>query len=118
MRMMSPKQADSWHSVIYEGMDRNRRRRGNQGKVQSHRHEKAQEIIKEKSLKPEFSEETGQNYVEYRENGVLQRIWLEDKDSLARRVELAKSLQLGGIATWNRSFASSDAWDVLSKIAE
>lgn len=79
---------------------------------------KAQEIIKEKSLKPEFSEETGQNYVEYRENGVLQRIWLEDKDSLARRVELAKSLQLGGIATWNRSFASSDAWDVLSKIAE
>lgn len=79
---------------------------------------KAQEIIKEKSLKPKLSEETGQNYVEYREDGVLYRIWLEDKDSLARRVELAKSLQIGGIATWNRSFASSEAWEVLSKIAE
>ncbi|GAA0137310.1 hypothetical protein YSY43_41510 [Paenibacillus sp. YSY-4.3] len=79
---------------------------------------KAQEIIKEKSLKPQLSEETGQNYVEYRENGALHRIWLEDKDSLARRVELAKSLQLGGVATWNRSFASSEAWDVLSKIAK
>lgn len=79
---------------------------------------KAQEIIKEKSLKPKLSEETGQNYVEYREDGALHRIWLEDKDSLARRVEMAKSLQLGGIATWNRSFASSEAWDVLRKIAE
>nr|WP_316246750.1 glycosyl hydrolase family 18 protein [Paenibacillus ihumii] len=79
---------------------------------------KAQEIIKEKSLKPKLSEKTGQNYVEYRENGALHRIWLEDKESLARRVEMAKSLQLGGIATWNRSFASSEAWDVLSKIAE
>ncbi|AZK48928.1 glycosyl hydrolase family 18 protein [Paenibacillus lentus] len=79
---------------------------------------KAQEIIKEKSLEPKLSEETGQNYVEYREDGALHRIWLEDKDSLARRVELAKSLKLGGIATWNRSFASSEAWDVLSKIAE
>ncbi|WP_019637526.1 glycosyl hydrolase family 18 protein [Paenibacillus fonticola] len=79
---------------------------------------KAQEIVKEKSLKPQLSQETGQNYVEYREDGALHRIWLEDKESLARRVELAKSLQLGGIATWNRSFASSEAWEVLSQITE
>lgn len=79
---------------------------------------KAQDIIKDKKLKPKFMEETGQNYVEYSEDGALYRIWLEDKESLARRVELAKSLQLAGIATWTRSFASEDAWKVLSGITE
>ncbi|GGH38785.1 glycoside hydrolase [Paenibacillus segetis] len=79
---------------------------------------KAQDIIKDKKLKPKFLEDTGQNYVEYSEDGALYRIWLEDKESLARRVELAKSLQLAGIATWTRSFASEDAWEVLNGIME
>ncbi|MFB5678589.1 glycosyl hydrolase family 18 protein [Paenibacillus terreus] len=75
--------------------------------------ESAAEIIKEQKLKPEFLEKEQQNYVEYKENGVLKKIWLEDKNSLKSRVELAQSLQLGGIGVWNRSFASDDAWDVL-----
>lgn len=78
--------------------------------------EKAQEIIAEKKLKPRLSEETGQNYVEYSDKEGLHRIWLEDADSLARRVELAKSLKLAGIATWNRSFASDEAWETLRQI--
>lgn len=80
--------------------------------------DKAQSIIKENKLSPKLSEETGQNYVEYQEDGALKRIWLEDTDSLARRVELARSLDLAGIATWTRSFASEEAWDVLKGILE
>ncbi|MEK4512706.1 MULTISPECIES: glycosyl hydrolase family 18 protein [Paenibacillus] len=79
---------------------------------------KAKEIIKEKKLKPQFSKETGQNYVEYSEDGALCRIWLEDEESLAKRVVLAKSFNLAGIATWTRSFASAEAWNVLSEISE
>ncbi|MBS5914585.1 SH3 domain-containing protein [Paenibacillus macerans] len=79
---------------------------------------RAQEIIAEKKLKPRLAEETGQNYVEYSDKEGLHRIWLEDATSLARRVELAKSLDLAGIAAWNRSFASDEAWDVLSGIIE
>lgn len=79
---------------------------------------KAQEIIKENKLKEQFSEDTGQNYVEYKEDGARKRIWLEDEKSLARRVELAKELDLAGIATWNRSFASANAWEVLQEITQ
>ncbi|MFM9280404.1 glycosyl hydrolase family 18 protein [Paenibacillus jiagnxiensis] len=75
--------------------------------------ESAAEIVKEQKLKPEFLEKEQQHYVEYKENGVLKKIWLEDKSSLKARVKLAQSLQLGGIGVWNRSFASDDAWDVL-----
>lgn len=79
---------------------------------------KAQDIIKEKKLTPVLSEETGQNYVEYKEDGALNRIWLEDAESLSRRVELAKSLDLAGVATWTRGFASEQAWEVLRRISE
>lgn len=78
--------------------------------------DKAQQILAEKKLKPRFSEETEQNYVEYEDKEGLHRIWLEDAESLKRRVELAKSLKLGGIATWNRSFASDDAWETLRQV--
>lgn len=78
--------------------------------------DKAQRLIKEKKLKPSFDEASGQNYVEYKEGKTLKKIWIEDETSLKARVDLAKSLQLGGIASWNRSFAVPKAWEVLSGI--
>ncbi len=79
---------------------------------------KAQNIIKEKKLSPKLSEEAGQNYVEYKEDGVRYRIWLEDAESLKRRVDLAQSLGLAGVATWTRGFASEQAWEVLKEISK
>ncbi|OBZ16219.1 glycosyl hydrolase [Bacillus sp. FJAT-27264] len=73
-------------------------------------------IINEKKLKPTFDESAGQNYVEYKEEGVLRKIWIEDKTSLKARVELAQSLGLGGIGSWNRSFANQAAWEALQGI--
>ncbi|WP_019908435.1 glycosyl hydrolase family 18 protein [Paenibacillus sp. HW567] len=75
-----------------------------------------QDIISEKKLTPKLDQEAGQNYVEYKEDGVLRKIWVEDKLSLEARVELAKSFKLGGVGSWNRSFASQEAWEVLQEI--
>ncbi|WP_178021923.1 glycosyl hydrolase family 18 protein [uncultured Paenibacillus sp.] len=80
--------------------------------------DKAQQIVAEKKLKPSLSEETGQNYVEYEDKEGRHRIWLEDTESLKRRVELAKSFKLAGIATWTRSFASDEAWETLQQIGK
>jgi spore germination protein len=77
-----------------------------------------QEIIAEKKLTPVFDKEAGQNYVEYKEEEVLRKIWIEDKVSLAARVELAQSFGLGGVASWNRSFANPEAWEALKAIIE
>lgn len=74
------------------------------------------EIIAEKKLTPVFDKEAGQNYVEYKEDDVLRKIWIEDSTSLTARVELAQSLKLGGVAAWNRSFASPEAWEALKGI--
>ncbi|MCE3203214.1 glycosyl hydrolase family 18 protein [Paenibacillus sonchi] len=77
-----------------------------------------QEILAEKKLKPVLDKDSGQNYVEYTEDGVLRKIWIEDKVSLKARVELAKSFGLGGIGSWNRSFAVPEAWETLQQISE
>lgn len=79
---------------------------------------KAQEIIKKFKLTPKYLEDVGQNYVEYQEDGDTKKIWLEDTKSLTARVDLIKSLDLAGVATWTRSFASSEAWEVLKTVSE
>lgn len=76
----------------------------------------AQEIISTQKLTPQYSEDTGQHYVEFEEQGVLNKIWLEDKTSLRARVELAERLELAGVASWSRSFANEGAWAVLNRI--
>ncbi|MBW4083793.1 glycosyl hydrolase family 18 protein [Paenibacillus sp. S150] len=76
------------------------------------------EILADKKLTPVFDKAAGQNYVEYTEDGVLRKIWIEDKVSLKARVELARSFGLGGIGSWNRSFAIAEAWETLQQISQ
>ncbi|WP_244364178.1 glycosyl hydrolase family 18 protein [Paenibacillus cellulositrophicus] len=76
------------------------------------------DILAEKKLKPKYLEDVKQHYVEYKEDGVLKKIWIEDAVSLQARVDLAKSLKLGGVAAWTRSFGTEDAWKVLKGIQQ
>lgn len=73
-------------------------------------------IIETKKLEPTYLESPKQNYVEYKEENILKKIWIEDEVSLKSRVELAKTLELGGIGSWNRSFANKEVWEVLKSI--
>ncbi|KRF19799.1 glycosyl hydrolase family 18 protein [Paenibacillus sp. Soil787] len=75
--------------------------------------EAAQTIIKEKKLTPTFMEETGQNYVEYKEGEKLIRIWLEDETSIKVRLELVKKYDLAGVASWRRGFEQPATWKVI-----
>lgn len=73
-------------------------------------------LIKEKGIQPVYDQTTGQNYVEYKENGATQKIWLEDEVSLQARVQLASKLGLAGIASWTRGLGDDRAWNVLDNI--
>ncbi|MBP2002490.1 spore germination protein YaaH [Paenibacillus shirakamiensis] len=79
---------------------------------------KTQEIIKKYALHPTIDHQSGQNYVEYTEDGALKKIWLEDALSLKSRVALAKDLKLAGVASWTRALASTEAWDALAEIIQ
>ncbi|WP_442604373.1 glycosyl hydrolase family 18 protein [Paenibacillus sp. KN14-4R] len=75
--------------------------------------EKAQTIIKDNKLTPVFQPEVGQNYVEYKEGDKLNKIWIEDAESMKLRTELVKKFNLAGIASWRRGFETQDIWKVI-----
>lgn len=77
--------------------------------------ERVKNIIAEKKLTPVFDEAAGQNYVEYKEDGALNRIWIEDDKSIQARVELARKYNLAGVATWARSFQTSSIWKTIDE---
>jgi spore germination protein YaaH len=74
-----------------------------------------QQLLIEKKLKPKFSEETGQHYVEFMEGNLVKKIWIEDAESVQARAEIAKKYNLAGIASWRRGFESADIWSLLDK---
>lgn len=76
--------------------------------------EAQQRIIKEKNLTPKFLPEAGQNYVEYKEDGKLNRIWMEDEVSMKARVDLVKKYQLAGIASWRRGYELPPIWSLIN----
>ncbi|XID95890.1 glycosyl hydrolase family 18 protein [Paenibacillaceae bacterium WGS1546] len=73
------------------------------------------QLLEEKKLEPTFSEETGQHYVEFKEDGSTKKIWIEDAVSMKARIELIRKYDLGGVASWRRGFESQDIWGVVDE---
>ncbi|WP_159885240.1 glycosyl hydrolase family 18 protein [Paenibacillus puerhi] len=73
--------------------------------------EMPQRIIREQKLKSTYSESTGQNYIEYKEDGKLNKIWIEDETSVRARMGLVRKYELAGVASWRRGFEVPEAWN-------
>jgi len=73
------------------------------------------ELIADKGLVPVWDSEAGQNYVEYREDGVRYRLWIEDEASMAARVRLVHKYGLAGVAAWRRGFEVPATWEVIRR---
>ncbi|GCL74823.1 glycosyl hydrolase [Paenibacillus naphthalenovorans] len=80
--------------------------------------DRPQRIIKEKNLTPVFSAETGQNYIEYEEDGKRKKIWIEDETSVKARIALVNKYHLAGVASWRRGFENPQAWNWIHSTLE
>ena len=67
------------------------------------------------SLKPAWDESLGQNYVEYKEDGAKHMLWIEDTQSLERKLSLMKQFELAGGAFWKLGSETEDVWPVIMK---
>ena len=72
-------------------------------------------IIASKGLKPTWDKESQQNYVEFEENGSTYKIWIEDANSLEKKVSLVNKYNLAGVGSWRLGFETQNIWDVISK---
>lgn len=59
-------------------------------------------------------EDCGQNYAQYEKDSVTYKIWLEDAQSLEKKLEVMQSLNLAGGAFWKSGMETADVWDTIN----
>ena len=76
----------------------------------------AQQTLENTQVEASWDETTGQNYAQFNgESGELYQIWLEDTESLTRKLELIKNYDLGGVAEWKLGLEDDSVWDLIAK---
>lgn len=71
--------------------------------------------VKNAGIEARWDDETQQNYAEWPSGGGINKIWLEDADSLRSKLEAMKSKNIGGVAVWQLAFSNDSAWEVINE---
>lgn len=74
-----------------------------------------QKLINANGAAPVWSEECKQYYVEYVNNNVTYKIWIEDATSLEEKLKVMQEHQLAGGAFWKLGLEDSTVWDTIIK---
>lgn len=72
-------------------------------------------VIAVNGLTPVWQEEIGLNYCEYEADGAVYKMWLEDAQSIERKLEVMSGNNLAGAAFWKLGLENSQIWDVILK---
>ncbi len=75
----------------------------------------AEEFIHSKNMEVYWDETCGQNYSELQSETGLYQIWLEDEQSIAEKMNLIKSYNLAGVASWKLGFERPSIWQVIEE---
>ena len=72
------------------------------------------EIIPENASKI-WDDNLKQYYVEYENNGVINKIWIEDEQSIEAKLSLIQDYNLAGAAYWEKDREPDSIWDLISE---
>jgi len=78
--------------------------------------EAGERAIRDNNAIKVWDEESGQYYAEYKKDGSLYRIWLEDENSIKLKVQLANKYDIAGVASWRKGFEKPAVWNVISLV--
>lgn len=74
----------------------------------------AKEAVANAGTETRWDEETAQNYAEWQKGDRKYKVWLEDKASLEAKVQAMHTYHLAGIAAWQLSYATPEAWAAIA----
>ena len=74
-----------------------------------------EEFLKTNGLTKTYDEKSGQNYAEYTRGNVTYKLWIEDVDSMKKRVDIINKYALSGISGWQKGLETSDVWDMIKE---
>ena len=67
------------------------------------------------NIEKEWDEDLKQYYVEYEEDGVIHKMWIEDENSIGEKLNLVEKYKLAGAAYWTKDRESEEVLDVISE---
>lgn len=76
---------------------------------------KSIEEVLPSNVNKEWNEELKQYYVEYKENGKVYKMWIEDETSIRHKVSLVKKYNLAGVACWEKDRETQNIWSVIKE---
>ena len=62
----------------------------------------------------EWDEETCQNYAEWTSGSATYQIWLEDAESIAVKLNMMTTRNIGGVAVWRLGYGTQAAWELIN----
>jgi spore germination protein YaaH len=75
----------------------------------------ANKLVAANNAEKQWLADCGQYFVEYEKAGILYRIWLEDAESLEKRLQLLDEYALAGASFWKLGLETSDIWDTVEE---
>lgn len=75
---------------------------------------RAKEWVKENNVELYWQQELGQFYGEAENDEGTQYVWMEEEESLAKKMELIKQFDLAGVACWKLGLEDALAWESIS----
>lgn len=75
----------------------------------------ANKLVNANGAVKQWLDDCGQNYVEYVNNDVTYKIWLEDASSIEQKCKVVDENSLAGAAFWKLGLETSDTWDTIIK---
>lgn len=73
-----------------------------------------QDFIADNNVTPVWDEDAGQNYAEVKKGDLTYKLWIEDKDSMKKRVELINKYNLAGVSAWRKGLETEDIWQIIT----
>jgi len=80
--------------------------------------EAVQSWLRSEKVSPVYQPHTGLKYAEKKVGKERYKVWIEDEDSMKKRIDLVKKHQLAGVAAWRRGFEIPEIWEVIELLTE
>lgn len=74
----------------------------------------AQQVVTENNAQTYWDNDVSQHYGSFEKDGISYQIWIEDSESIAAKVKLAKNYNLAGVAAWKLGFEDSTVWQTIT----
>ena len=70
----------------------------------------AESLLRANDVTSKWDKKTGQYYAQYKGNGGTYKIWLEEENSLKKKLDVVVANKVAGVAFWKLGFERSATW--------